>query len=164
MNFKKNPQTQDQIKNGRLHSRSIEHKSISLSFSNAEFFNRQQLYDELYNSNRFQIQSSNCLRTEQRSKQSKFKEVVESAQTKFIASPINHRKNITNLQQRAISEIVEQLRKQKRENNAKLKNTDNNSKKQNQLNLNFILVIAISLICYLVVLYEMIKPLSPNSK
>ncbi|CAK62996.1 unnamed protein product (macronuclear) [Paramecium tetraurelia] len=165
MNFKtfpKFPQPQEQIRNRKLRSHTIE--TISQSFSNAEFFNRQKLYDELYNTNLFQINYANCLRNEQTNKQSKFKEIVESVQLKFTASPCNHKNNSINLQKSSIQEIVEQLRKQKRASNAKLKNNDTTSKKQTQLNLNFNLVITIIIICYLVLLNEMIKPTDPNSK
>ncbi|CAD8092606.1 unnamed protein product [Paramecium primaurelia] len=160
----KNTQTQDQIKVRKSPYKSIEHKQISFSQRNTEFFQRQQLYDDLNNSNQFKIEQFKFIGTQKGNIQSKFKEVIESAKSKFASSPNNHKNTIIHQQQNSMKEIVEQLRKQKRTNNIQLKNNENSLKKINQLNLNYFLVIAITLICYLVVLLEMIRPERTNSK
>ncbi|CAD8182706.1 unnamed protein product [Paramecium pentaurelia] len=153
----------DQMKNQQIPYKSMERLSICQPFSNNEFFNRQKLYDDLYNTNQFKCESLNFVTTEKGIKQSKYKDIVESAKLKYAQSPNNLRNNIIQLQQNSITDIVEQLRNQKKANNVKLKNNANNLQKFQQLNLNFILIIAIPLICSLVVLFEMTRMEGQNT-
>ncbi|CAD8120390.1 unnamed protein product [Paramecium sonneborni] len=151
----RNTVIKDQTKNQKMPYNSLERVSISQSNSINEFFNRQKLYDDIYNSNQFKSESLKFLASEKTIKHSKYKDVVESAKLKFATSPNNIRNNMIQLQQNSITDIVEQFRNQKKTNNVKLNNNPNNPKKFKQLNLNLILVIAIPLICCLVVLIEM---------
>ncbi|CAD8197278.1 unnamed protein product [Paramecium pentaurelia] len=160
----KNSLSSDQIKNRKLQTQYFEHESIFLSFSQSEFFHRQQLYDELYKSNHCRRGHLKSDITQIEIKRSRFKEVIESAKQKFASSPNYLKNNIIHKQQSSISEIAQQLRKERSANLAQLKNSDKNLKKINQLNLNYFLIIALSVLCYLVVLFEMIRPDTPNSK
>ncbi|CAD8206658.1 unnamed protein product [Paramecium octaurelia] len=156
-NHQKSTLAEDQMEDQYQLYKSMERISICQPFSNKEFFNRQKLYDDLYNTNQIKCESLNSITLEKGMKQSKYKDIVESAKLKYASSPNNIRNSIIKLQQNSITEIVEQLRNQKKVNNVKLKNNANSLKKQQQLNLNLILIISIPLLCFLVVIIEMAR-------
>ncbi|CAK59779.1 unnamed protein product (macronuclear) [Paramecium tetraurelia] len=166
MNSKSHQKTtiaEDQMENHQQSFKSMERISICQPFSSKEFFNRQKLYDDLYNTNQIKCESLNSIRLEKGMKQSKYKDIVESAKLKHAQSPNNISNSIMKLQQNSITDIVEQLRNQKKANNVKLQSSVNNLKKQQQLNLNLILIIAIPLLCCLVVIFEMARIKEQNT-
>ncbi|CAD8119343.1 unnamed protein product [Paramecium sonneborni] len=143
------------IENKKPNYNSYQRLSVSQSNFINEFFNRQKLYDDRYNANQFEKDSLKFISSQNKTKLSKYKDIIESAKQRFASSPNNIKNNMIQLQQNSITDIVEQLRNQKRANNVILKKNINSSKKFKQLNLNFILLLAIPLICFLVVLFEM---------
>ncbi|CAD8089909.1 unnamed protein product [Paramecium sonneborni] len=162
-NSQRNHQFGNQVKNHKLNQQNERIKNYQ-SNTMIEFSNRQRLYDDIYNFDQIKSESLNFLSRVKALRQSKFREVVESAKQKFVTSPIYLKNSIIQLQKNSIINMVEQLRNLKKTNNNKLQNNKNQTKKSKQFNLNVILGCAIPLICCLVVLIEINQIERENNK